>query len=193
MSDQTHDDTASTPGADEQSAGAGGEVQPAQEPKPGAENADEFKSPESKKRVLADLQSERETRRKAVEERDALAARLKELEDAQLSESQKMEREYEDRARRIAELESENSTLKLDRLRSDVAVQLGLPSWAAPRLRGSSEDELRADAEQLKEQLGPAVPAPPARPLPDPSQGPRPGEKPSEDDQLYESIYGTRK
>lgn len=192
MSDQSNDDTTTTAIPPVPQDSQGGQEPPA-DTTPDPERGVEFKSPESKQRVLADLHSERENRRKAVEERDALAAKLKKLEDAQLSEAQKREREFEERAKRIAELESENSTLKLDRLRGDVAAREGLPSWVAGRLRGSTEEEILADAQQLKSQLGDVAPAPPPRPQPDPSQGPRPGEKPSEDDQLYESIYGTRK
>ncbi|MGN0100752.1 MAG: hypothetical protein ACI39C_07415 [Dietzia sp.] len=158
---------------------AGGETDPTpQEP-----GTDGFKSEESKNRVLADLAEERK-------QRQALQEKLREIEDAKLSDEQRRERDLEERAQRIAELEKTNAELSLAQTRRDVADAAGLPSWMAPRLQGTTEDELRADAEKVLAELG--TPKPPT-PRPDPGQGGRPAGTPDEDDVLYESIYGNRK
>lgn len=169
-----------TPTPPEPSAApAGGSTEPAA-PAPGSE---EFKSEESKQRVLADLAAERK-------QRQDLEAKLKEIEDAKLSDEQRRERDLEERAQRIAELEKSNAELALAQTRRDVADAAGLPSWVAPRLQGTTEDELRADAEKVLAELG--TPKPPA-PRPDPGQGGRPAGTVTEDDALYASIYGNRK
>lgn len=161
-------------------APAGGGNDPQTPPDPAA---NEFKSEESKQRVLADLADERK-------QRQDLEVKLKEFEDAKLSDEQRRERDLEERAQRIAELEKTNSELALAQTRRDVADAAGLPSWVAPRLQGTTEDELRADAEKVLAELG--TPKPPA-PRPDPGQGGRPGGTPTEDDVLYNTIYGNRK
>ena len=153
------------------------------DPVPPESGGDDFKSEQSKQRVLADLAEERK-------QRQELAAKLKEIEDAKLSDEQRRERDLEERAQRIAELEKTNAELALAKTRRDVADDAGLPSWVAPRLQGTTEDELRADAEKVLAELG--TPKPPA-PRPDPGQGGRPGGTPTEDEALYASIYGNRK
>lgn len=153
------------------------------DPVPPETGGDEFKSEQSKQRVLADLAEERK-------QRQELAAKLKEIEDAKLSDEQRRERDLEERAHRIAELEKTNAELTLAQTRRDVADTMGLPAWTAPRLQGTNEEELRADAEKVLAELG--TPKPPA-PRPDPGQGGRPAGTPTEDEALYESIYGNRK
>ena len=153
------------------------------DPAPPETGGDDFKSEASKQRALADLAEERK-------QRQALQAKLKEIEDAKLSDEQRRERDLEERAQRIAELEKTNAELALAQTRRDVADDAGLPSWVAPRLQGTTEGELRADAEKVLAELG--TPKPPA-PRPDPGQGGRPAGTVTEDDALYESIYGNRK
>jgi hypothetical protein len=70
------------------------------------------------------------------------AAKLKQLEDAQKSEIEKM-REAAETAKREAE------TARVEAMKWRVAAKLGIPAQIAARLHGSTEDELEADAKEL--------------------------------------------
>lgn len=113
----------------------------------------------SKAAVLADLQRERDRRR-------AAETRLKELEDAKLTDTERRERDLQDALKR-----ADDATLELARVKA--AVNAGLPVEMAGRLQGADADALAADAEALKELIGTAKPEAPVRRDygPDPSQG----------------------
>lgn len=108
------------------------------------------------------LRKEREARKAADKELRELRARVQEFEDAKLTDEQRT-------AERIKALELDAAKA----IRYEAAEKSGLPLSLAPRLTGSTLDELIADAEQLKELLGTATPAPTASstPKPDPRQG----------------------
>lgn len=114
---------------------------------------------------------------KANKEAEKLRLEKKEREDAQLSEIEKARRDADEAAQELA-------TLRRDSLRQKVALDIGLPAKWVTRLHGDSEEELAADAASILADLNK-----PRTPAPDPSQGPRTNAL-SEDDQLYESIYG---
>ena len=77
-------------------------------------------------------------------------------------------------------------------LRYEVAAEAGIPLALASRLTGSTREEIEADAVNLKA-LIPAGATPPApRPQPDPGQGARPGEQPT-DDAVYEQYAASMK
>lgn len=116
---------------------------------------DEFKSPESKQAVLADLAKARAEARAAKEQ-------LQAIEDANLSELEKAKKAATEAASRLAEFESAN-------LRQRVALDKGLPASLVSRLQGTTEDEVAADADALL-----ALIKAPRSPAPDPGQGPRP-------------------
>lgn len=116
---------------------------------------DEFKSPESKQAVLADLAKARAEARAAKEQ-------LQAIEDANLSELEKAQKAASEAASRLAEFESAN-------LRQRVALDKGLPASLVSRLQGTTEDEVAADADALL-----ALIKAPRSPAPDPGQGPRP-------------------
>lgn len=125
----------------------------------------------------AELDRIRAALNKANKEAEKLRLEKKEREDAQLSEIEKARRDADEAARELA-------TLRRDSLRQKVALDVGLPAKWVGRLQGDSEDELAADAASILADLNK-----PRTPAPDPSQGPRTNAL-SEDDQLYESIYG---
>lgn len=106
--------------------------------------------------------------------------RLKEVDDAKLSEIEKAQRD-------AAEAAQELATLRRDSLRQKVALDAGLPAKWVGRLQGDSEEDLAADAASILADLNK-----PRKPAPDASQGPRVNAL-SEDDQFYESVYGQRK
>ncbi|MFE4229137.1 hypothetical protein ACFRJ8_14755 [Arthrobacter sp. NPDC056886] len=117
---------------------------------------------------------------KANKEAEKNRLRLKEVDDAKLSEIEKAQRD-------AAEAAQELNKLRTATLRQQVALDAGLPAKWVGRLQGDSEEELRADALEILADLNK-----PRKPAPDASQGARVNAL-SEDDQLYESIYGSRK
>lgn len=117
---------------------------------------------------------------KANKEAEKNRLRLKEVDDAKLSEIEKAQRD-------AAESALELTNLRRDSLRQKVALDAGLPAKWVARLQGDSEEDLAADAAAILADLNK-----PRKPAPDASQGPRVNAL-SEDDQFYESVYGQRK
>jgi hypothetical protein len=113
-------------------------------------------------------------RTKAQENAEA-ARKLKEIEDRDLSELQKAQRDREEALTRLQAIEREA-------LRNRVALAKGLPAEIAATLTGSSEEELAAHADALIAWRGNV---PPTTPRPDPGQGPRPATPDQESDQEY--------
>lgn len=126
-------------------------------PAPAPEPQEEPKSPED---ALGDagkkaLEAERKNARAAAKERDALAARLKEFEDRDKTEQQKLAERAEAAEKRAQELESRA-------LRLEVASEKGLNAAQAKRLVGTTREELEADADELLETFKPAEPKTPS-------------------------------
>lgn len=128
----------------------------------------------------AELERLRAALAKANKDSERNRARLKELDDAKLSEIEKARRDADEAAQELA-------SLRKDSLRQKVALETGLPAKWVGRLHGDDEDSLRADAAEILADLNKA-----RKPAPDPSQGPRSNAL-SEEDKLYESIFGSRK
>lgn len=151
-----------------------------EEPEQAAEVvADETAAPETEP-DKGELDRLRSALAKANKEAEKNRLRLKEVDDAKLSEIEKAQRD-------AAEASQELSKLRTATLRQQVALEAGLPAKWVGRLQGDSEEDLRADALEILADLNK-----PRKPAPDASQGPRVNAL-SEDDQLYESIYGSRK
>jgi predicted nucleic acid-binding Zn-ribbon protein len=110
----------------------------------------------------------------------AAAAKLKEFEDRDLSELQKLQRDRDELSQKLTPLQQENARLH-------VALDKGLPKALAGRLQGSTVEELTADAEALMalvtQPVAPVVP----QPRPDQSQGPQPSSV-NTDDALWEQY-----
>jgi hypothetical protein len=107
---------------------------------------------------------------KANKEAEALRLKLKEFEDRDKSEQQKLTEAHAAAEKRAAEAELRATKL-------EIAADKGLTPAQARRLVGATREELEADAEDILRDF-PAVAARPAGPRPDPSQGAR-GSKPS--------------
>ena len=88
------------------------------------------------------LDAERRNAKAAARERDALAAKLKEHEDRDKSESQRLTERAETAEKAVAAAEARA-------LRLEVAAEQGLTLAQAKRLVGVSRDELEADAKEL--------------------------------------------
>ena len=126
-----------------------------------------YASDHSKHAVLADLTREREARK-------AAEARLKEIEDANLSEIEKAQRDAEEYRSKLASLQVENA-------RSRIALEKGVPSDLIEFIVGEDEEQMAAKADLLMSRLN----STPSTPKPDFTQGasgtPAPATRPGAD------------
>jgi hypothetical protein len=93
------------------------------------------------------LDAERKRAKAAEKERDALTARLKEVDDRDKTEQQKAADRLQD-----AEERADKAEKKL--LRAEVAAAKGLTPGQARRLQGETQRELEKDADDLLEEFG---------------------------------------
>lgn len=99
------------------------------------------------------LEKEREAAKAARQESATLAARLKEYEDRDKTEAQKLQEERDT-------LLAERDALRTETWRRDVAAEHGLTPAQARRLVGATREELEADAVEIAATF-PATPAAP--------------------------------
>lgn len=151
-------------------------VEPAEAAEPTIETSEQEAAPVDP----AELERLRAALKSANKEAEKNRLKLKEVDDAKLSEVEKAKRDAEDATREL-------NKLRRDSLRQKVALDAGLPAKWVGRLQGDSEEELVADAAEILADLNKT-----RKPAPDPSQGPRTSPI-SDEDKLYESIYGSRK
>lgn len=107
------------------------------------------------------------------------AERLKEIEDRDLSDLQKAQRDREELAARLASIEQEA-------VRNRVALNKGLPAEIAATLNGSNEEELAAHADRL---LAWRSNQTPPAPRPDPGQGARPTSPEQDAEAEYKKFF----
>lgn len=103
---------------------------------------------------------------KANKEAEALRLKLKEYEDRDKSELEKLTESQAAAERRAAEAEMRATRL-------EVAAEKGLTPAQAKRLVGATRDELVADAEEILRDFPTVDASKPKTPRPDPSQGSR--------------------
>jgi hypothetical protein len=96
-------------------------------------------NPDAVKRAL---KAERDAAKRAAKERDEALARVKEFEDRDKSEQERL-------AERASALEADNAKLARELLRLEVAAEKKLPPELARRLQGDDREALEADAEAL--------------------------------------------
>lgn len=125
------------------------------------------------------LDAERREKRAAEKRAAELETRLKEFEDRDKTEAQKLAERAEAAERSLAELQA-------NALRAEVALERGLTPSQAKRLIGSTREELEADADELLKDIG-ATNGPRA-PRPDPNQGRQSGGAASTADQFAAAI-----
>lgn len=106
------------------------------------------------------LTAERDARKAAERELSEARARLKEIEDANLSEIQKAQRDAE-------EARSQLASLQLESARSRVALEKGVPSDLIEFITGDTAEEMAAKADVLMSRLN----STPSTPKPDFAQG----------------------
>ncbi len=105
------------------------------------------------------LQAERDARKTAERTAAELSARLKQFEDANLSELERSKKAAEESAAELAKLRHENT-------RNKVALDKGVPADLVEFLTGDTEGDIAAKADLLMARLNT-----PGTPKPDPSQG----------------------
>jgi hypothetical protein len=136
---------------DHDPAGGGGGADPGANPKPDPAPpadppkdvpADEPFDVDRAKAKISKANSEAANLRKRVKELEPLAQKAKDLEDAQKSEGQKL-----NDAKSKAEKDAASAAAEAARLR--VALKKGLTEVQAKRLVGETEEELKADADEL--------------------------------------------
>lgn len=110
------------------------------------------------------LQAEREARKAAEKATADLAAKIKEFEERELSEKDRL-------AKQLAEAQEQAATARSEALRLRIAAETDLPSDLHEFLVGDDEEQLRAKAEKLKAATAAGVRR---SPQPDPSQGAKP-------------------
>lgn len=126
------------------------------------EKSDEAQASESSKPTEVPPEMKRALS-KANKEAEQLRLKLREFEERDKTEAQKLSDRAEAAEKRAADLETRS-------LRLEVASEQGLTSAQAKRLVGSTREELEADAVELLETFKVAAPL---SPKPDPSQGAR--------------------
>lgn len=110
---------------------------------------------------LKALEAERAANKASRKQIADLQAKLKEYEDKDKSEAEKT-------AERLANLEKTSTANQARADRLEVALDKGLPKTLADRLRGSTREEMEADADELLKLVNDNKPK---TPKPDPSQG----------------------
>ena len=105
------------------------------------------------------LQAERDARKAAERTAAEYAAKLKEFEDANLSELERVKKAAEESAAELSRLRTEN-------VRNKVALDKGVPADLVEFLSGDTEGDIAAKADLLLARLNT-----PGTPKPDPSQG----------------------
>lgn len=129
------------------------------------------------------LDRERKARRDAEKQLSDLQTRLKEIEDKDKGEVEKLREEN-------AQLEKDLADVRAQKLRLEVAAEKGVkPRW----LTGSTREEIEQAADEYLEDHPPAegaTPPPSRRPNPDLKGGTDPNDEPSETDpaKLAESV-----
>jgi vacuolar-type H+-ATPase subunit I/STV1 len=140
--------------ADESAQQSGGDSSAAAQPDASAEVPDWAKDPKRAMEIVKELREENAKTRTSARD---LEKRLEAIEKArQAADEQTLveqNRWKEIAEKRDAELKQLQETLQKSQqqaLRTQIAVEFGLPAPLAARLQGATEEELRADAEQLK-------------------------------------------
>jgi multidrug efflux pump subunit AcrA (membrane-fusion protein) len=84
------------------------------------------------------------------------AEELRKRREAEMSEAEKAKAAKEEAEAKLKAKEAELEALRLEQLRTRLVTEAGLPIALASRVRGTTEDEIKADIEELKKLVGPA-------------------------------------
>lgn len=119
--------------------------------------SDENFDPQRAWNLIQNLRSgkEQDELRRQIAELQPLAAKARELEEAQKTEQQRL-------AEQLAAAQQEAATYRGQALRMKVATEKGVPAALVGRLQGSTEEELAADADALLAAFPRTAPVQPA-------------------------------
>lgn len=78
------------------------------------------------------------------------AEELQALKESQMSEQEKLQAKLAEYEKTVADKELELAAIKADTLKQKVLADMGLPLNLATRIFGTSEEEIKKDAEELK-------------------------------------------
>jgi len=98
--------------------------------------------PERAKETISKLRTIEAQAKKDAKELEQLRAEKQKQIDANLSETEKLKKQADD-------LAAENAKIKAENLRIKVVSKTGLPESFAERLKGTTEEELMADAQEI--------------------------------------------
>lgn len=129
-----------------------------------ADKAAEAKEAFDPERAMKTIKAQREEVKALKEqnkELEQLRAEKKTREDAELSATELAQK-------KAAEAEAENTKLKTDIMRRDVVSETGLPAIFADRLKGTTKEEMLADAQELVKTL-PTLKVAPKLPINNPN------------------------
>ncbi len=102
-----------------------------------------------KERAMLTIHKQREAEKeykKQLKELETLKAEKVKREEAEMTESQRLQKQAD-------ELAMQNAKLQADILRRDVIAETGIPAIFADRLKGNTKDEMLADAQELAKSL----------------------------------------
>ena len=141
---------------------------------------------------LRALQAEREARAETERRLAEAQRKLDEAAAEKLSELEKAQQSAAAAQQAMQEAASAKELTYAENLRLRFALENGVPGAWVDRLRGNTVDELAADWQTIQPTLAPAVdPNAPRVPAPLPHAGPQGGPPQTEEDLLYEQIYGS--
>lgn len=164
--------------ADEQTENVEDQEQPDDKPAPPWGSDDEF-DPDKAWRLIQNL-------RKEKDELKPLAAKARQLEEAQKSEQEKLQE-------RLTSLEQQHQQATVEAARLKVALSKGLTEVQARRLVGATLEELEADADDLLASFKQDDPPPNRRPQEKLRPGASPDAEPEPDpSKIADSILGRR-
>lgn len=151
MPEEPKPPTGETPAQPAQDAGTPGTQVPETTTPPAAEE------PFDKERAMQTINKLRDIEKKAkqdAKELETLRAERDKRIQAEMTEAQKAQA-------RAEKAEQENAKLQMDIFKRDVIAETGLPAAFADRLKGSTKEELLADAQELLKVIPQQPPKPP--------------------------------
>lgn len=105
------------------------------------------------RKLRAEAKQRRLEAKSLAEELAQYKAAQQAAEQAKLTEQQQYQQLYEQEKERAAQLAAQMQQLEQSHLRQRIATEFGLPPTFASRLLGSTEDELRADAKAMLDEM----------------------------------------
>lgn len=141
-------------------------------PASGPEDADAGGEKPNDKRVVAELARERKRRQALEQQLSGFTSAIKQLAGEPGDDGDEAGSDVERLVNRIAALEQQAETNRVEALRMKVASETGVPADLAEFLTATDEDSLRTQAQKLV--AATAAATGPKRPNPDPAQGAKP-------------------